>query len=70
MSPQTREILATGLHPTKAAIDSGASMIAAPDTMPDPDPTMAPDRAPARRRRLAAQGFGDSPELTGLAIGS
>jgi len=53
---------------TKAAIDSGASMIAAPDTTPDPDPTMAPDEAPARRRqRLAAQGFGTLPELTGLA---
>ena len=70
VSPQTRQILATGVHPmvTKSAIDSGASMIAVPDPTADPDPTMAPDEAPARRRqRLAAQGFGNLPELTGLA---
>jgi uncharacterized protein (DUF1800 family) len=70
VSPQTRQILATGVHPmvTKSAVDSGASMIAAPDTTSDPDPTMAPDEQPARRRqRMVAQGFGNLPELSGLA---
>jgi hypothetical protein len=53
---------------TKSAVDSGASMITAQDTTSDPDPTMAPDEQPARRRqRLAAQGFGNLPELSGLA---
>ena len=70
VSPQTREILTTGVHPmvAKAAADSSASMILAADSTADPDPTMASDEAPARRRqRLAAQGFGNVPELTGLA---
>ena len=71
-SPQTREILTTGVNPmvAKAAADSSASMVLAADSTsdPDPDPTMAPDEPPARRRqRLAAQGFGNIPELTGLA---
>ena len=69
-SPQTREILTTGVHPlvAQASADSSASMMAARDTTPDPDPTVAPDEAPARRRqRLAAQGFQNIPELTGLA---
>jgi uncharacterized protein (DUF1800 family) len=70
VSPQTRQVLETGVHPmvSKAAVDSGVSMIAAPDTTSDPDPTMAPDAEPGRRRqRMAAQGFGNLPELTGLA---
>ena len=70
VSPQTRQILATGVHPmvSKAAVDSGASAITAPDTTADPDPTMVPGAEPARRRqRLAVQGFGTIPELTGLA---
>jgi uncharacterized protein (DUF1800 family) len=69
-SPQTREILTSGVHPMvgRAAADSSAAMIAAPDSTPDPDPTMAPAEPPVRRRqRLAAQGFGNTPELTGLA---
>jgi uncharacterized protein (DUF1800 family) len=69
-SPQTREILTTGVHPLVAqgAADSSASMVAARDTTPDPDPPIAPDELPARRRqRLAAQGFQNIPELTGLA---
>ena len=70
VSPQTREILTTGVHPmvAKAAADSSASMIVAADSTADPDPMMTSDEAPARRRqRLAAQGFGNVPELTGLA---
>ena len=72
VSPQTREILATGVHPMvkQAARDSSASMIvAAPgDSVADADPTMTPDEPPTRRRqRPAAQGFGNIPELTGLA---
>jgi len=70
VSPQTREILTTGVHPmvANASADSTASMILAADSTPDPDPTMSPDEPPARRRqRLAAQGFGNLPELTGLA---
>jgi uncharacterized protein (DUF1800 family) len=69
VSPQTREILITGVHPMVAqAKDSSASMIVAADSIPDADPTMAPDEPPGRRRqRLAAQGFSNIPELTGLA---
>jgi uncharacterized protein (DUF1800 family) len=69
VSPQTREILITGVHPMVAqAKDSSASMIVAADSIPDTDPTMAPDEPPGRRRqRLAAQGFSNIPELTGLA---
>jgi len=48
--------------------DSSASMIVAADSTTDTDPTMAPDEPPVRRRqRLAAQGFSNIPELTGLA---
>jgi hypothetical protein len=69
VSPQTREILTTGVHPlvAKAAADSSASMVMAADSTPDPDPTMAPDDLPARRRPRQAQGFGNVPELTGFA---
>jgi len=69
VSPQTREILITGVHPmVTQAKDSSASMIVAADSIPDADPTMAPDEPPGRRRqRLAAQGFSNIPELTGLA---
>ena len=70
VSPQTREILTTGVHPmvAQAVPDSTASMTFAPDSTSDPDPTMVPDEPPARRRqRLGAQGFGNIPELTGLA---
>jgi hypothetical protein len=70
VSPQTREILITGVHPlvAKAAADSSASTVMAPDSTSAPDPTMAPDEPAARRRqRLTAQGFGPLPELTGLA---
>ena len=69
VSPQTREILTTGVHPMVAqAKDSSASMIVAADSTIDADPTMAPDAPPVRRRqRLATQGFSNLPELTGLA---
>jgi len=72
VSPQTREILTSGVHPmvAQAAADSSAAMtMTAPaDSAPDSDPTMLPNEPPARRRqRLAAQGFGNVPELTGLA---
>jgi uncharacterized protein (DUF1800 family) len=70
VSPQTREILTTGVHPlvTQAAADSSASMVMAADTVADPDPAMSASEPPARRRqRLAAQGFGTIPELTGFA---
>ena len=68
VSPQTRQILATGVHPmvASAAVDSGTSMIAVPDTTSDPDPTMMPAEPRPRRQRPAAQGFGNIPELTGL----
>ena len=69
-SPQTREILTTGVHPmmAKAEVDSSASMVMAADTVPTPDPSGSGVEPPARRRqRLAAQGFGNIPELTGLA---
>ncbi|HUQ81096.1 MAG TPA: DUF1800 domain-containing protein [Gemmatimonadaceae bacterium] len=69
-SAQTREILTTGVHPmvARVAADSAASMVTASDSTPDADPTMTPDEIPARRRqRLAGQGFGNVPELTGLA---
>jgi uncharacterized protein (DUF1800 family) len=69
VSPQTREILTTGVHPMVAqAKDSSASMIVAADSTIDADPTVAPDAPPVRRRqRLATQGFTNVPELTGLA---
>ena len=70
VSPQTREILTTGVNPmaAKAAADSSAAMVAATDSSADPDPTMPLDNTPqGRRMRLAGQGFGDLPELTGLA---
>ena len=70
VSPQTREILTTGVHPlvAKAAADSSAAMVMGPDSLADPDPTMTPEETPARRRqRMSAQGFGNIPELTGLA---
>jgi uncharacterized protein (DUF1800 family) len=70
VSPQTREILTTGIHPmvARAGSDSTPSMTFTPDSAMNPDPTMAPDDAPGRRRqRLAAQAFGNVPELTGLA---
>jgi hypothetical protein len=69
-SPQTREILTTGVHPmvVKAAADTSTSMVIAPDSTADPDPTMTPDETPARRRqRPAGRGFRNVPELTGLA---
>ena len=72
-SPETREILTTGVHPmvAKAEADSSASSIMASDTVSTvstSDPSAAGDEPPARRRqRLMAQGFGNIPELTGLA---
>jgi hypothetical protein len=69
VSPQTRDILTTGVHPlvAQAAADSSASMVMTADTASDPTPS-TPGEEPARRRqRLAAQGFGNIPELTGLA---
>jgi uncharacterized protein (DUF1800 family) len=68
-SPQTREILTTGVHPlvTQAAADSSASMVVA-DTAMRPDNSMAGEGGPPRRRqRPAQQGFANIPELTGLA---
>jgi len=67
-SHQTREILTTGVHPlvAKAAADSAASMLASADS--GSDPAMSADDPTARRRqRQGAQGFGNIPELTGLA---
>jgi len=53
----------------KAGADSSAAMAMAVDTAmmsanDPPDPAEPPAR---RRQRLAAQGFGNVPELTGLA---
>jgi uncharacterized protein (DUF1800 family) len=69
VSPQTREILTTGVHPmiAQAAADSSASMVMAADSVSDPDPRSADDPPARRRQRLAAQGFGNIPELTGFA---
>ena len=66
-SHQTREILTTGVHPmvAGAAADSSASMIASADS--GSDPVMSDDGPAARRRRIGGQGFGNIPELTGLA---
>lgn len=68
-SPQTREILTTGVHPlvAQAAADSSASMVVAGTAM-SPDNSMAGAGDPPRRRqRPAPQGFANIPELTGLA---
>ena len=70
VSAQTREILTTGIHPmvARAGTDTMPSMTSTADSTSAPDPTMAPDDTPGRRRqRLAAAGFGNVPELTGLA---
>jgi hypothetical protein len=70
VSPQTREILTTGVHPlvAQAAADSSASMAMAADTATSPDNSMTAGEPPARRRpRAAQQGFTNIPELTGLA---
>ena len=67
-SRETREVLTTGVHPmvAKAAADSSASMLASADS--GSDPAMADADPPAQRRqRMGAQGFGNLPELTGLA---
>jgi plasmid stability protein len=69
-SPETREILTTGVHPmvAKAAADSSASLVMASDTVSAPDAATPGDDPPGgRRQRRAAQGFGTIPELTGLA---
>jgi len=67
-SHQTREILTTGVHPmvAKAAADSTASMVATADGGSDPA-TSGDDPSARRRQRMGAQGFGNIPELTGLA---
>jgi hypothetical protein len=68
-SPQTREILTTGVHPlvAQAAADSSAPVVVA-DTAMSPDNSMAGSGEPPRRRQRAAQqGFTNVPELTGLA---
>jgi uncharacterized protein (DUF1800 family) len=69
VSPQTREILTTGVHPmiAKTAADSSASMVMAADSVSDPDPGSVAEPPARRRQRLAAQGFGNIPELTGFA---
>ena len=69
-SPETREILTSGVHPmvAKSQADSSAQMVVAPDTVSNTDPLGTGDEPPARRRqRLMTQGFGNIPELTGLA---
>jgi uncharacterized protein (DUF1800 family) len=69
-SPETREILTTGVHPmvARAASDSSAAMIVAADTTSAAESPMdASDQPGRRRQRLAAQGFSNIPELTGLA---
>jgi uncharacterized protein (DUF1800 family) len=66
-SPQTRDILTTGVHPmvARASADSSAAMVIA-DTVPNPGESPA-DIAKRRRQRVAGQGFANVPELTGLA---
>ena len=67
-SPQTRGILTTGVHPMVAQAKDSSAMIVAADSTTHADPALAPDEPPVRRRqRLAAQGFSNIPELTGLA---
>jgi len=68
-SPQTREILTTGVHPlvVAQAADSSTSMVMQ-DTTTSPDNSMAgADGPPRRRQRPGQQGFTNLPELTGLA---
>jgi uncharacterized protein (DUF1800 family) len=70
VSRETREILTTGVHPlvTQAAADSSASPVMAVDSAAESDSAMSSGEPLARRRqRLAAQGFSNIPELTGLA---
>jgi uncharacterized protein (DUF1800 family) len=72
VSPQTREILTTGVHPlvAQAAADSSASTTmgaTAADTTMNADTSMAAGKTPPRRRQRTAQGFTNIPELTGLA---
>jgi uncharacterized protein (DUF1800 family) len=69
VSPQTRQILTTGVHPMleQVAADSSAALVMTADTTSQrgpPDPREPPAR---RRQRQLAQGFGNVPELTGLA---
>jgi len=69
-SPQTREILTSGVNPmlAQARADSSASMLMAPDAPAEPNASMAGGGAPARRRaRLANQSVANVGELTGLA---
>jgi uncharacterized protein (DUF1800 family) len=67
-SPQTREILTTGVHPmvARGVADSSASPVMAADTASDPDAS-PPGSGQPRRQRALGQGFGNIPELTGLA---
>jgi uncharacterized protein (DUF1800 family) len=68
VSPQTRAILVSGVHPmVEQAADSSAVMGMAADTASEADPSPAGEPPARRRQRLAAQGFGNIPELTGLA---
>jgi hypothetical protein len=50
----------------KAAADSSEAMLASADTAADPSMSENEPRG-RRRQRQAAQGFGNIPELTGLA---
>ena len=65
-SPQTREILASGINPlaARAVADSSASPLLEPDALADGDPSMA---AGGARRRAAARPFEAIRELSGLA---
>jgi uncharacterized protein (DUF1800 family) len=66
-SPETRQILTTGVHPmvVQAALDSSATRLVEPDSAGDDDPSMMSDAA--GRRRPTARPFGETPELSGLA---
>ena len=67
-SRETREVLTSGVNPmvARAAADSSASMLLAPDSTGG-EPSMANGDDSRPRRRPAARGFDSIPELSGLA---
>ena len=68
-SRETREILTSGVNPmvARAAADSSASMLIAPDSMAGDESLIAAGDDRPRRRRLAGRTFDAVPELSGLA---